>query len=126
MSNPARAQIAGHIEVEVPKVVADEVRRAATPVFEEEEARHEHELLERLTARLARGEGAVAGIDDVRDALVQRRVETLLYDERRVPSESALESAIEEAVVQSAAIVPVRHAPDALGQHGHIAAILRF
>jgi stalled ribosome rescue protein Dom34 len=126
MSNPARAQIAGHIEVEVPTVVADEVRRAATPVFEEDEVRYEHELLARLAARLARGEGAVAGIDDVRDALVQRRVETLLYDGRRVPSESALESAIEEAVVQSAAILPVRNAPDALSQHGHIAAILRF
>jgi peptide subunit release factor 1 (eRF1) len=126
MSNPARAQIAGHIEVEVPKMAADEVRRAATPVFEKEEAHHEHELLERLTARLARGEGAVAGLDDVRDALVQRRVQTLLYDERDVPTESALESAIEEAVVQSAAILPVRHTPEALDQHGHIAAILRF
>ena len=106
--------------------VADEVRRAATPVFEEDELRHEHELLDRLAARLARGEGAVAGLDDVRDALVQRRVETLLYDEREVPSKSALESAIEEAVVQSAAILPVRHAPEALDQYGHIAAILRF
>jgi hypothetical protein len=126
MSNPARAQIAGHIEVEVPTVVADEVRRAATAVLEEDELRREHELLARLAARLARGEGAVAGLDDARDALVQRRVQTLLYDERGVPTESALESAIEEAVVQSAAILPVRHTPEALDQHGHIAAILRF
>jgi len=126
MSNPARAQIAGHIEVEVPTVVADEVRRAATAVLEEDELRREHELLARLAARLARGEGAVAGLDDARDALVQRRVQTLLYDERDVPTESALESAIEEAVVQSAAILPVRHTPEALDQHGHIAAILRF
>jgi peptide subunit release factor 1 (eRF1) len=126
MSNPARERIAGHIEIEVRTAAADEVRRAATPVFEADELRHEHELLDRLAARLARGEGAVAGLDDVRDALVQRRVETLLYDEREVPSTSALESAIEEAVVQSAAILPVRHAPEALDQHGHIAAILRF
>jgi peptide subunit release factor 1 (eRF1) len=126
MSNPAREHIAGHIEIEVRTAVADEVRRAATPVFEQDELRHEHELLDRLTARLARGEGAVAGLEDVRDALIQRRVETLLYDEREVPSESALESAVEEAVVQSAAILPVRHAPEALDQHGNIAAILRF
>jgi hypothetical protein len=37
-----------------------------------------------------------------------------------------LESAIEEAVVQSAAILPVRDASEALHQHGNIAAILRF
>jgi peptide subunit release factor 1 (eRF1) len=125
MRNPARENIAGHIEVEVPTAIADDVRRAATPVFEEDELGHEHELLDRLTARLARGEGAAAGLDDVRDALVQRRVETLLYDEREMPA-SGLEHAIEQAVVQSAAILPVRHAPAALDQHGHIAAILRF
>jgi hypothetical protein len=37
-----------------------------------------------------------------------------------------LESAIAAAVVQSAAILPMRHAPEALDQHGHIASILRF
>ena len=56
----------------------------------------------------------------------QRRVETLLHDEREVPSKVALERALEEAVVQSAAILPMRHAPEALDQHGHIAAMLRF
>jgi hypothetical protein len=126
MSNPARAQVAGHIAVEVPTVVADDVRHAASAVFEEDEVRHERETLERLAARLAIGTGAVANLDDVRDALVQRRVETLLYDERHTPSQSALEDAIEEAVVQSAEILPVRHAPASLDQHGHIAAILRF
>jgi peptide subunit release factor 1 (eRF1) len=126
MSNPARAKIAGRIDAEVPTVVADDVRRAALAVFEEDEVRHEHELLERLTARLATGRGAVAGLDDVRDALVQRRVETLLYDERQAPPQSALESAIEEAVVQSAEVLPVRHASETLYEHGEIAAILRF
>jgi peptide subunit release factor 1 (eRF1) len=126
MSNPARAKIAGQIDAEVPTVVADDVRRAALAVFEEDEARHEHELLERLAARLATGQGAAVGLDHVRDALVQRRVETLLYDERQAPPESALESAIKEAVVQSAGVLPVRHTPDALDQRGHIAAVLRF
>jgi peptide subunit release factor 1 (eRF1) len=126
MSNPARAKIAGHIDAEVPTVSADDVRRAALEVFEEDEVRHERELLERLAARLATGRGAVAGLHDVRDALVQRRVETLLYDERDAPPESALESAIEETVVQSAGALPVRHTPGALDQHGHIAAVLRF
>jgi hypothetical protein len=58
--------------------------------------------------------------------LVQRRVETLLYDERHARSDSIREAAIEQAVVQPAEILPVRHAPEALDQHGHIAAILRF
>jgi stalled ribosome rescue protein Dom34 len=126
MSNPAREHIAGHIEIEVRTAIADDVRRAATPVFEEDELPHEHELLDRLAARLARADGAVTSLDDVRDALAQRRVETVLYDERGVPSKSALESAIAAAVVQSAAILPMRHAPEALDQHGHIASILRF
>ena len=126
MSNPARAKIAGRIDAEVPTVGADDVRRTALAVFEEDEVRHERELLERLAARLATGQGAAAGLDDVGDALVQRRVETLLYDERQAARESVLESAIEEAVVQSAQILPVRHTAEALDQHGHIAAVLRF
>ena len=43
-----------------------------------------------------------------------------------MPSKSALESAIKEAVVQSAAILPIRHAPEALDPHSHSAAMLRF
>ncbi|MGH2944199.1 MAG: hypothetical protein ACRDLN_15645 [Solirubrobacteraceae bacterium] len=126
LSHSARTRIAGRIAVEVPAATADDVRRTADGIFQEDEARHEQEMLDRLAARLASGEGAVAGVDAVRDALVQRRVGTLLYDGLQAPSEQVLESAIEEAIVQSAEILPLRHAAGALDRYGDIAAILRF
>lgn len=121
MSNPARADRGAH-RVEVPTATPDAVRHAATAVFEQHE--RDRELLERLAAGLARGERAVAGADAVRDMLVQRRVETLLYDEQHAPPDSVLERAIE--VAQSAEIVSVRRDLDALERQGHIAALLRF
>jgi len=59
--------------------------------------------------------------------LVQQRVEILLYDPRwQPPARGLLAPAIENAVAQSAEILPLRHVPDGLAQHGHIAAVLRF
>jgi peptide subunit release factor 1 (eRF1) len=127
MSNPARDKLAGRFEVEVPYARPDEVRQAAIPCFEEDERRHEREQLDRLSERLGRGTRAVAGIDDIRLPLEMAAVEVLLYDERWTPPDPALlESAIEQAVEQSAEVLPLRHHPDALAQHGHIAALLRF
>jgi peptide subunit release factor 1 (eRF1) len=127
MSNPAREKLAGRFEVEVPYVHVDDVRRAAIPCFVDDERRHERAVLDRLAERLGRGERAVAGIDDVRAMLEQARVETLLYDERAEPSDPrVLEQAIEDAVAQSAEVLPLRYHPDELAQHGHVAAVLRF
>jgi peptide subunit release factor 1 (eRF1) len=127
MSNPAREKLAGRFAVEVPTAHADDVRQAASPCFEEDERRHEREVLDRLAARLGRSEGAVAGLDDVRAMLEQYRVEVLLYDDRwQPPDPSVLEKAIENAVAQSAEVLPLRHHPDELAPHGHIAAVLRF
>jgi peptide subunit release factor 1 (eRF1) len=127
MSNPAREKLVARFEVEVPYVHADDVRRAAIPCFEEDERRHEREALDRLAERLGRGERAAAGYEPVRAALEMARVETLLYDERWRPADAAaLERAIEDAVGQSAEVLPVRHHLDALEPHGHIAALLRY
>jgi peptide subunit release factor 1 (eRF1) len=127
MSNPAREKLAGRFEVEVPYAHPDDVRHAAMPCFEDDERRHEREVLDRLAERLGRGERAVAGADDVLAMLEQARVEILLYEERFAPPEPGLlEEAIEEAVAQSAEVLPVRYYPDELAQRGHIAAVLRF
>jgi peptide subunit release factor 1 (eRF1) len=127
MSNPAREKLVGRFEVEVPYVHPDDVRHAAIPCFLEDERRHEREALDRLAARLGRGERAAAGYEPVRAALEMAAVETLLYDERWRPADpGALEQAIEDAVEQSAEILPIRHHLDALEPHGHIAALLRF
>jgi peptide subunit release factor 1 (eRF1) len=127
MSNPAREKLAGRFEVEVPYARPDEVRQAAIPCFEEDERRHEREQLDRLSERLGRAVRAAAGVDDVLMALEMARVETLLFDARwQSPDPAVLERAIENAVEQSAEVLPLRYHPDALAQHGQIAALLRF
>lgn len=127
MSNPAREKLAGRFDVEVPDTVPDEIRQAAGPCFEEDERRRERAVLDRLAARLGRAERAAAGIGDVLAMLEQARVETLLYDATApVPQPEALEQAIEDAIAQSAEILPLRHHRGALEPHGHIAALLRF
>ncbi len=127
LSKPARERLAGRFAVEVPIAHADDVRRAALPCFEEDERRHERAILDRLAERLGRGERAVAGLENVQAMLEQMRVETLVYDERYPPPDDrALERMIEEAIVQSAEVLPLRHHPEELAQRGHIAAVLRF
>ena len=134
MSAPARERLAGRFVVEVPDTSVDEIRRAARECFDDHERRRERELLDRLAERLGRGERAAAGLVDVRAMLEQARVETLLYAEPAAPTDpddpgpdpGALERAIEDAIAQSGEIVPLRHHPDELAQHGHIAALLRF
>lgn len=127
MSNPAREKLAGRFEIEVPTAHPDGVRHAAMPCFEEDERRHERDVLDRLAERLGRGERAVAGLEDVLAMLEQYRVEVLLYDERWQPRDpGVLEKAIEEAIDQSAEVLPLRHHPDELAQRGQIAAVLRY
>jgi stalled ribosome rescue protein Dom34 len=129
MSNPAREKLAGRFEAEVdPEAAAPEaIRRAALPCFDAEERRREREVLDRLAERLGRGDRAVAGAADVLAMLEQARVETLLYDDEFDPPDPAvLEKAIEDAVAQSAEVLPVRHHDGELREHGDIAAVLRF
>lgn len=126
IGNSARERLAGRVDVDMSSATVDDVREAAAPLLERDERRHEREALERLAAGLARGERAVAGVEAVGEMLVQRRVEILLYDERHAPPDSVLEQAVEEAVAQSAEILPVRFEPQELDDRGHIAAVLRF
>lgn len=127
MSSRAREKFAGRFDVEVPDTIADDIRAAATACFDDDERRREREVLERLAERLGRGERAAAGIADVCAMLEQARVETLLYDDGfDAPDPSVLETVIEDAAAQSAAVLPLRHHRGALEEHGHIAAVLRF
>jgi peptide chain release factor subunit 1 len=126
LSNPARQKLAGRFDVEVPDTIPDDIRTAVAGCFEDGERRHEREVLDRLAERLGRGERAVAGIADVLAMLEQARVETLLYDDRAQTPPEALEQAVEDAVTQSAEVLPLRHHRDALREHGDVAAVLRF
>jgi peptide subunit release factor 1 (eRF1) len=126
LGEQARRRLAGHIEVEVQHSTTDDVRRAALEVFENDERRRERDALDRLKAGVATHGRGAAGLDPVQDALVQRRVEILLYEDGwEPPGEFALEDAVEEAIAQDAEVLAVRHFPD-LGPLGHIGAVLRF
>jgi peptide subunit release factor 1 (eRF1) len=127
LSAAARTRVAGRFTVEVGGTSPDEIRRVALPCFEADERRRERAALDLLAERLARGARAVAGADDVRDMLVQRRVETLLFEEQyQFRDPATIESMVEEAIAQSAEILPVRHDPDELALRGHVAALLGF
>jgi peptide chain release factor subunit 1 len=147
-----RATLAGRIDVQVDDVNPDGVLQAARSVILDVDRARERELLDRLSDGLGMEGRAAAGLDDVLDALVQRRVETLLLDENaggsgvrcrscgwlgtsgdRCPVDDEpveqrsdiVEDAVEAAYLQSAGVVCVRQHDD-LRAHGGVAAVLRF
>lgn len=146
-----RETLAGHVDVDVEVANADRVLAAALPAIEEHERAREREWLERLKAGISRGERATSGLADTLEALFERRVEGLLVEpllaapgvscpqcgwlgvegtfcpvhEQARPEEDVVERAREAALLQSAALVPVRH-QDELKPLGAIAAVLRF
>ncbi len=113
------------VSLDVGDVGIEDVLAAVRPLLEAEERAHEDAVLAELHARLAR-EGdsrAAAGHEAVLAALVERRVETLLYDAEL--SEDVVEEAVRAAVEQSAEILVLHDRPE-LGTVGRIAATLRF
>ena len=143
-----RERLAGRIEVDVDTATPDQVLEAARPRFDELEREREAEALERL------GERGAWELGDVLRALNERRVEVLLLDEqfstpgaqcpecgwlgpekeRRCPAdgtelihlEDLTDAAIELALQQSADLLTVPQDRAALGDHGGVAAVLRF
>ncbi len=144
-------RLAGRIEVDVDTATPDQVLRKARPLLEELEEARESAALERL------GDGGRAAleIDQVLQALNERRVECLLLDERfAAPGtacpecgwlgpegertcpvdgrelealEDLTEVAIELTLQQSAEILAVRRRREELEKRaGGVAALLRF
>jgi peptide chain release factor subunit 1 len=144
-------RLAGRIEVDVDNSTPDQVLQKAQPLFEELEEEREAAALERL------GEGgrAAIGLEDVLQALNERRVECLLLDERfaapgascpecgwlgpggertcpvdgreLVQLDDLTEAAIELTLQQSAEILAVRRRREELQERaGGVAALLRF
>jgi peptide chain release factor subunit 1 len=147
-----RDRLGGWIDVPVEYSRVDEVRRVAAEALDAERGRRDDAALERLRERLGRGERAAGGLAAVLAALNERRVETLLYDDRLratgvvcptcgflgvdeaecpvdgTPTErrdDIVENAAETALLQSAEVRALHDRPD-LGPHGGIAATLRF
>jgi len=144
-------RLAGRIDVDVEHSTPEQVLEAVQPRFEELEEEREAQALERL------GEAgrAAIGLEDVLRALNERRVDTLVADERysapgtRCPScgwlgpagerkcpvdeteletlDDLTEAAVELTIQQSAEILAVRRRRDELAERaGGIAALLRF
>ncbi len=142
------------LSLDVGDVGIDDVVRAAEAVLAEEHRAHEDAALAELREHVARegGTRAAAGLDEVLEALVERRVATLFFDADLQASgvlcpscgwmgstgescpvdgtalearANILEDAVRSAIGQSAEILPLRDRPE-LGPLGGIAATPRF
>lgn len=145
-------RIVGRVDVDVENTNPDQVLAAAAPKMEEEDKKRERQALDRLAEGLGAGGRAAAGLDDVLDALNQRKVEVLLFENGlRCPGvlcpqcgwvgakgdtcpvdgsqldhlQDVIESAVQLAITQSAEVIAVRHHEDLDGQ-GSVAVLLRF
>lgn len=118
-----RERTLGRFDVEVEHASCEDAWAAARPLFDADDERRVARLLERAQAGIGAGDRAVAGFEDVRRALEERRVEALLYDAGfHAPG---FETAIADALLQAAEVVPLRDRPE-LGPLGGVAAVLRF
>ncbi|MBV8561043.1 MAG: hypothetical protein JO050_09725 [Acidimicrobiia bacterium] len=146
-----RERIAARLNVAV-GAREDEVREAAVEAEERVLRRRESADVDRLRSAAGMGDGAVVGLDEVLQALVERRVDTLLvsdgfeapgwrcgscgYLATRGPScpvcptrmeraEDVVEDAVQEALNQSVRLEVCRENAD-LDVLGRIGALLRF
>ena len=118
-----RERTLGRFDAEIEHARCEDAWAAARPLFEADKERHVGRLLERVQAGIGGGERAVAGFEDVRRALQERRVEALLYDAGFAAP--GFETTIADALLQAAEVVPLHDRPE-LGPLGGIAAVLRF
>src|SRR3954467_2291503 len=149
-------RVAGRIDTDLENSSVDDVHSAAAAKIEEFERKRERDALDRLSEGLSKGTRAAAGLEDVLEALNERRAEILLLepgyqaagctcpqcgwvgpiDGGSCPADgtpvecrdSVVESAVELAVVQSADVLVMRDEDlqRELRSHGQIAAVLRF
>ena len=145
--------LAETVDADLEHASAEEIAAVVAPVIERAERDRERDLVAGLEQALGTGGPAAAGLDEVLSTLEEHRVSTLLVGEhsvlkaglcptcgrlstdggRRCPLDGALlaevdatEHAVEEAARQSARVVVARHELEWLGDHGGIAAALRW
>jgi peptide subunit release factor 1 (eRF1) len=146
-----RERIAGRIHLPV-SAGTEEIRQAAEDVESSVERAREAAVVDRLRQAIGSGTGGVAGLQPVLDALVARRVDTLIVSEgfeapgwrcpscawvgmrgRRCPLcssameqvDDVVEEAVEEALVQACRVTVCRDNAD-LDVLGRIGALLRY
>ena len=149
-------RLAGRFDVDVENTNPDQVRDAAAEQMEALDREREREALDRLQEGVSKGNRGAAGLDDVLNALNERRVETLLlsagftaagcscpqcnsvyaHNGGACPADGTeldcrddvIESAVHLALEQSAAVLRIgdEDHSNELRSHGSIAAVLRF
>jgi peptide subunit release factor 1 (eRF1) len=148
-----RKLLAGGFEIDVERATPEQARRRAMPLIEAHERRREQDALSRLDEGLAPSGHGTVGLDEVLEAINERRVQTLLLsnafrapgfacpscgrlaaDARPCPldgastepTEDVVERAIELAQQENAEVLIVRHLHDRLAARGSSGALLRF
>ena len=149
-------RVVGKFDVDVENSSPDEVHAGAGPRIAEYDAQHERDAFERLREGVSTGRRAAAGLEDVLEALNERRVETLLIpqgfeapgctcpscgwvgtlDDGSCPADgteldcrtNVTECAVELAFVQNAEVLIVRDEEHMreLQSFGDVGAVLRF
>jgi peptide subunit release factor 1 (eRF1) len=146
-----RERVLARFDVDVENSTVEHVRAAMEPILREAARARREAALERLAQGLGGASRAAAGVEDVLEALNERRVELLLFEEGAplagvvcprdgwmgadaetcpldgTPVErrdSIVEAAVEAAILQAAQPVPLE--PGTLSEHDGIAAVLRF
>lgn len=153
LDQATRQRVAASFACDI-NATSPEVSEAALPVQREVEAREELETLDKVQNLLSTR--AVVGLDETLDMLNQQRVMTLVVDDDATisggvdrqsgmltaqtegtyeatggditPVEDLVELMLDKAMEQGASLELVRseEAREALGQHGPVAALLRF
>jgi peptide chain release factor subunit 1 len=115
-----RERLAGHVRLDVENATPEDVRRATEEQVANLQQRREGELIERLREGIGAGRRAAAGREDVRNALQEARVETLLIADGEEAGELA------DKALETGADVVIVHHHDDLGALGGVAALLRY
>jgi peptide chain release factor subunit 1 len=148
-----RDRLAGVVERDLEHAPAEEIARALAPVLERAERDRERALISALEDALGTGGTAAAGLDEVLAMLDQQRVRVLLLADRasltagrcarchqlyatdegrcrldgaRLVAVDAIEHMTALAAERPVQVVVVRHEPEALREHGQVAALLRW
>lgn len=148
-----RERLAGCFEIDVERSAATEVQQHALPLIEDGERRREDEALRHVEEGLSPSGHSAVGLDEVLEALNERRVGTLIVAHAyaapgfQCPScdrlatssnpcpldgaapehrEDIVESSLEAALQAGSDVMIVRHLGERLASHGSIAALLRF